>query len=127
MPNISFAGHLSGIVAGTLQLYGFPLIPSEAYLRRMDEWAAMRSLTSFPSFVATTSLSIGRNQSASGSSFDGCHAVQNYLTSVMEACTTALFGRGHAENANIRLGRVEPESTIDLILTEEKAELSQIV
>lgn len=128
MPNISFAGHLAGILAGTLQLYGLPIIPNESYLRHIDECSQLRSLTSVPSFVATTSLTIGRNWSANnGSSFDRCHAVTNIFKSIGQTFTVLLFGRGHAANANIRLVRADPETQEDLIHREDDREHSEIV
>lgn len=56
VPGLSFAGHLSGIVAGTLQLYGLLdcVMPSETKLLEMDEWACFGCLRALPSFVATT-------------------------------------------------------------------------
>jgi hypothetical protein len=59
MPDLSFMGHLSGIVAGTLQLYGFLdwAMPSDTLLLQMDDWSCGRRLAAAPSFVATMSYS----------------------------------------------------------------------
>jgi hypothetical protein len=59
VPGLSFMGHLSGIVAGTLQLYGCLdcIMPSETTLLRMDEWDSLHWLKMTPSFVATTNYS----------------------------------------------------------------------
>lgn len=53
LPHVSFLGHLSGILVGTLQLFGVFdfMFPSDACLRAIEEWACIRSLTSKPNFV----------------------------------------------------------------------------
>eukprot|EP00593_Proboscia_inermis_P009318 CAMPEP_0171304754 /NCGR_PEP_ID=MMETSP0816-20121228/14504_1 /TAXON_ID=420281 /ORGANISM="Proboscia inermis, Strain CCAP1064/1" /LENGTH=179 /DNA_ID=CAMNT_0011785055 /DNA_START=61 /DNA_END=600 /DNA_ORIENTATION=+ len=56
MPNISFWGHLSGILVGTLQVYGvldIVCLPSEEYLRNMESWKFIRNIAQKPSFVRT--------------------------------------------------------------------------
>jgi hypothetical protein len=68
MPELSFVGHLSGIVAGTLQLYGFLgwAMPSDTLLLQMDDWSCGRRLAATPSFVPTmsyTSLPLGNTLS----------------------------------------------------------------
>jgi hypothetical protein len=125
MPNISFAGHLAGIMAGTLQLKGFAMSPSEAVLRRLDDSALVRRLTLLPSFVPTTSASIGGNTTSS-SNFE-CNNIRRQAASAGEWIYTALYGRGHAENSNIRLGGAHDEAQLDLIPRNTRQELSQIV
>jgi hypothetical protein len=129
MPNISFAGHLAGILAGTLQLHGCPtMTPSEGALRHLDDSAALRRLTSLPSFVATTSVSIGHYSSTMSTGLDGCSStVRQCVVSARQQASAALFGRGHAENANIRLGRADEEMQVGLIPKDTSPELSQIV
>jgi rhomboid domain-containing protein 1 len=58
MPNLSFAGHLSGILTGTLQSFGaFDfLFVSQAYLQEMEKWHSLSHLTTLPNFVATPAL-----------------------------------------------------------------------
>ncbi len=53
LPHVSFLGHLSGILVGTLQLFGvFDFIfPSDACLRAIEDWACIRPLTSKPNYV----------------------------------------------------------------------------
>jgi hypothetical protein len=130
MPNISFAGHLAGILAGTLQLNGCPMTPSDAALCRLDDSAVVRRLTLMPSFVATTSVSIGSNNNNNDTAsigFAGCSTVWKYTVLAGESISAALFGRGHAENANIRLGRANEGGQVGLIPKDASPDLSQIV
>jgi hypothetical protein len=59
IPNLSFLGHLSGILAGTCQLYGVwnCLLPSESLLSRIESQSSLRWLTSYPSFVSSNTSS----------------------------------------------------------------------
>ena len=94
MPNLSFLGHLSGILVGIAQVQGWlPLTPSESKLRNMDSSAPF--ITSRPSFVPTTSVEF----EASNISLGEC--------SVVERCRTIIFGRGDEANSNIRFGSTE--------------------
>jgi hypothetical protein len=110
MPNLSFAGHLSGIVAGTFQLYGIlnAVIPSESFLLQMDDWNSIRWLSSRPSFVGTTSIQNLRLGNAvlwmqrSG----GLGFISTFLAKSFESCKIAVFGRGRLANENIHLGRL---------------------
>jgi rhomboid domain-containing protein 1 len=53
LPHVSFLGHLSGILVGTLQLFGVFdfMFPSNACLRAIEDWTYIRPLTSKPNFV----------------------------------------------------------------------------
>jgi membrane associated rhomboid family serine protease len=52
LPRASFWGHVAGILTGTLQVYGIlPMIPSDAYIRGMEEWESLEFLTSSRNFV----------------------------------------------------------------------------
>jgi membrane associated rhomboid family serine protease len=52
LPRASFWGHVAGILTGTLQVYGIlPMIPSDAYIRGMEEWESLEFLTSSRTFV----------------------------------------------------------------------------
>lgn len=93
MPNLSFLGHLSGILLGTAQNNGWiPLTPGESTLRNLDSAGSMASIVSSrPSFVPTTSISF----SSSSSSLS--------MPPIVESIRTTICGRGDAANANIRL------------------------
>lgn len=57
LPNISFYGHLSGILTGFLQSSGLLnclLITDEHRLQNMEEWPVLNVLTRCPAFVPAT-------------------------------------------------------------------------
>jgi hypothetical protein len=85
LPNISFLGHLSGILAGTCHLYGGwnCLLPNEALLLRLESVAAQCGLTSYPSFVST-SASTYSTLSISGALTEGSVLVRSWASSVLE-------------------------------------------
>lgn len=53
IPHVSFVGHLSGILMGTLQAYGgfTCFLPSTASLREMESWSSLRLLVENSRFV----------------------------------------------------------------------------
>ena len=53
MPNVSFTGHLCGILAGMMHLYGLldVILVKDSYLREMEQWSVLRFLTSKENFV----------------------------------------------------------------------------
>jgi len=110
MPNLSFGGHLAGIVVGTLQLYGFlnKLIPRENYLLEMDNWRSLRWLSSSPSFVATTCASetlLSEDLASTRQGIRRCfNSIAISLCNVLETIKVAIFGRGAEANSNIQLG-----------------------
>lgn len=55
LPQVSFLGHLAGILVGTLQLYNLldVIMPSNQYLNEMEGWSIFRPVTSLENFVAT--------------------------------------------------------------------------
>jgi hypothetical protein len=108
MPNLSFAGHLSGIASGTLQLYGMlnVLIPSESYLMEMDDRNSLRWLSSRPSFVPTTSIQDttgGNPLSMQQSASRGIRLISTCLANILKMIKVAVFGQSRAANSNIQL------------------------
>ena len=56
LSNLSMLGHLSGIISGYLQLYGFfdlSEMPGEDTLKSMEQWRCLQLLTLTPNFVPT--------------------------------------------------------------------------
>jgi len=118
MPNLSFAGHLSGIVAGTLQLYGMLnwLLPKESALRELDGKSWLRWLSSWPSFVSTTSddsVVVGNGGSLRQGVGRGLWSVAAFMLNIAETIKVAVFGRGSRSNANIQLGLWDPDDDDD--------------
>ena len=123
MPNISFIGHLCGIITGTLHLYGLldVVLVDEAYLQEMEQWRLLHGLTSKDNFVptptTTTAVTITTNSNNINSGEflrrdprallrtirRGCLIVLTFLSNVLETIQVAIFGRGRRANANIYL------------------------
>jgi len=116
MPNLSFGGHLSGIVVGTMQLYGMLslLMPKENKLNDLEGRSWMRWLTSWPSFVPATSddsaVSGNRTSFRQGIS-RGFWLFATFSLNIAETIKVAIFGRGSRVNSNIQLGLWTPEHT----------------
>jgi membrane associated rhomboid family serine protease len=108
MPNLSFLGHLSGIVTGTLQSYGSldVLFLSEAYLREMESWHTLQWLVRRPNFIATPSGSsrlFPQEHSLGRSICNGVGVVVKFVRDLLETALVCLFGRGRSLNSNIQL------------------------
>ena len=96
LPHVSFWGHLSGILVGTLQLYGVFdfLFPSDAYLREMEGWTWMQPLTRIPNFVSIPVEDTDRRrprmllESIKGLAYAGCTLCSN----IAETMTMCIFG-----------------------------------
>lgn len=120
MPNLSFLGHLSGIIAGTLQLHGIALIPKESYLRGMDDWNTLRWLSSTESFVGTMSIQTTPARNALNlvqlSANRGFRAIITLFSNATGKFIVAIFRRGRAANSNIQLDSLlgsQSESSTD--------------
>lgn len=109
MPNLSFLGHLSGILTGTLQSHGALecIIPGDSYVRQMEEWNLLRWLVNLPSFCPTPNTSGNRHtESATGMVGlvkRGGATVIKFVRDVLETLMVCIFGRGNRRNANIRI------------------------
>jgi membrane associated rhomboid family serine protease len=117
IPGLSFLGHLSGILTGTLQYYGVfqHLLVSDHFLREMESWSGLNWLTSLQSFCATPSGNVLSRQPGASSLL---HAIRNgvgmlfkLLRDVLETLRVCIFGRGHSSNGNIRF---TPLSQVEL-------------
>lgn len=111
MPNISFTGHLCGILSGTFHLYGGLdfVIPKDSFLQEMEQWRMLRSLTNKDNFVATppTSSSTECRRDPSSllrSTRRACQLACTLIGHVVETIQVAIFGRGRRANSNIYPG-----------------------
>ena len=93
MPNLSFLGHLSGILAGTLQLYGGMSCRSVMLEQRL---ALVRN------FVPASSATESRGDTPP-SLRQACSTVYTYIGHVLETIKVIIFGRGRQANSNIQL------------------------
>ena len=129
MPQISFVGHLSGIFVGTLQLYGVLdalILPSDEYLRTMDDWPSLQRITSREGYVRTpadgsSSISHVRDPSALLSGIrQGFVMMLKMVKDLLETIRVIIFGRGRG-NENIRFGhRTDHEdSATDALIENE--------
>ena len=115
MPNLSFLGHLVGIVAGTMQLYGlfnWILVTDTDILREMEGWRGVKWLATHPGFVPAATGSEGTHDLASA-----CRSVRRggltawrWIGYMVEAIQVIVFGRGRSQNANIQLGLMSHSS-----------------
>jgi len=120
MPQISFVGHLSGIFVGTLQLYGVLdalILPSDEYLRAMDDWPSLQRMASREGYVRTptegsSSISHVRDPSALVSGIRrGVGMLLKLVKDLLETIRVIIFGRGRG-NENIRFSpRTDQEDT----------------
>lgn len=112
MPNLSFMGHLCGILAGSLQTEGHLewIMPTDSYLREMESWTSLQKLAALPSFFsppnsgAVGGSRFGRSDSGGIIQFakKGILFVFKYLYYFAETLFIVIFGRGHDLNSNIR-------------------------
>lgn len=104
LPNLSFLGHLSGIVVGTLHLHGYLdwILPIEDTMRELDEssWMGRPCHRNTPiSFVPTQSRTdISTN---GGSIGETLRRVGTLTQQFFEAISVLIFGRGRRLNTNI--------------------------
>jgi len=112
LPNLSFMGHLSGILAGTLQMYGVLdvfAIPSNEYLQGLEERRRMSNLASkLPNFVPTPATDLLRSQyrdvgSLGQSVCGGIRTAAMFVLHVFETIRVVVFGRGRRANDNVQL------------------------
>jgi membrane associated rhomboid family serine protease len=108
MPNLSFLGHLAGILTGTLQSYGFFefILVGESFMMEMESWSALRWMTALPNFVSTSSVAGLLHQEPSAllhSLRKGIWMVFKFVRDILETVLVCIFGRGHRFNSNTRL------------------------
>jgi membrane associated rhomboid family serine protease len=110
MPNLSFLGHLSGILTGTLEYYGVwdrLLFLSDSFLIEIESLPIMRKLVSLDNFVPTSistqqalrSSSSADSSSSSSSSFQSIRKILNiilkFFRDVLETILVCICGRNY--------------------------------
>jgi len=144
LPNVSFWGHLSGIVVGTLQLLGafHHIMPSKAFLMDLEQKPFMLSIKQRPNFISTPSAGDNLHE-------DGCNPVliraslvgvgNNvcvFLRNMMQTISYIIYGNNISNNTTQGLGDIgitnlsqEPEENLELqaalILSLQREEESQ--
>lgn len=118
MPNLSFTGHLAGIITGTLQSAGYfeVIFVSNEYMREMESWSIFSKLTAIHSFVSvpaammesSSSSSLRERQQGAVAALvttmrHGLGAVGRFARNLLQALVVIIFGRGADRNANIQL------------------------
>ena len=107
LPNLSFLGHLSGILVGTLQVHGFldGLLPVEETLCDLDAL-----VTSWSTHIPTQTNNLLHfvptqrpGERPNGGIKQACRTVATVFYQLWEALYVILFGRGQRLNANATL------------------------
>ncbi len=109
MPQISFLGHLSGILTGTLQYYGVLdcLFPSVSCLREFEVSDRLAMIRSQAGYVVMPENVPGRETPDILSAILGAFGSAALLVSnICETIKVCIFGRGADANANIQMGEL---------------------
>jgi len=108
MPNLSFLGHLAGILAGTLEYHGAldALFVRDSFLVYLESLPVLRKITALESFVGTSTTQLGacgqrlRAESSSSSyspvmaSLRKClGTVAKFLRDLLETLLVCVCGR----------------------------------
>mmetsp|Transcript_13494 Transcript_13494/g.21042 ORF Transcript_13494/g.21042 Transcript_13494/m.21042 type:complete len:371 (+) Transcript_13494:215-1327(+) len=121
MPHISFVGHLSGILTGTLELYGVlddTLFPSSTYFQTVESSSSNRVvqwIMKHPKYVKTPATTT--NETLGGqvlqqrrtprmlirAIWNGILLLWKFIKDVMETLKVCIFGRGRHANSNVQL------------------------
>ena len=132
MPNISFVGHLSGVLCGTLQSGGHLrfIMPGIQLLRTTEDSQRLRRIISLPSFIATPTtddeFAIFSRSSPSGGAQSFIIPMYTFARNSIETVRFIVFGREDEEEiAGVALNEGEwigipllPEPRIDPCQTE---------
>jgi hypothetical protein len=121
--NVSFTGHLCGIISGFMEIYGlldFVLV-NNSYLHEMEQWDLLRPFTCKENFVATPTTNNNSNSNSNTTSDHqfrrdprkllrsirvGVQLFFQFCWNVLVTLQVAIFGRGQRANSNIQFGRI---------------------
>ena len=117
MPNLSFMGHLAGIIVGTLQVHGLLkyIFPTKEFMRACDEGVMCQRIQAYGITYSQTSVCDSFHSGRSGTSSltslisKGILYVLKFLRDVGETLKVVIFGRGSG-NENIQFLPNENES-----------------
>ncbi|KAL3914272.1 MAG: hypothetical protein SGILL_006169 [Bacillariaceae sp.] len=117
MPNISFMGHLSGIITGNSQYYGlldkFFCFMGDTFLTDLESRVVLRNLTNLPGFVPTSQGTSGQYSGDGGDVHNSVRfvsrtirkaiaTIRKVLRDILETILVCIFGTGSRLNGNIR-------------------------
>lgn len=108
MPQISFLGHLSGILIGTMQFHGSLdlVFPSDEYLKDCEKKTSLDFLVRQPGFVRMSDAGsgIGRREDSAGFFAQVGGSIALFAKNICVTLKVMIFGRGEDSNQNIQLG-----------------------
>ena len=108
MPQISFMGHLSGILIGTLQFHGSLdiVFPSDEYLKESETLSSLQFLVNQPGFIKIPEAGSGLGQQEGSAGFFVAvgGSIALFVKNICESLKVIIFGRGERSNENIQMG-----------------------
>lgn len=108
MPQISFMGHLSGILIGTLQFHGSLdiVFPSDEYLKESETFSSLQFLVNQPGFIKMPEAGSGLGQQEGSAGFFVAvgGSIALFVKNICETLKVIIFGRGERSNENIQMG-----------------------
>lgn len=108
MPQISFMGHLSGILIGTMQFHGSLdiVFPSDEYLKESETFSSLQFLVNQPGFIKMPEAGSGLGQREGSVGFFVAvgGSIALFVKNICETLKVIIFGRGERSNENIQMG-----------------------
>jgi len=108
MPQISFLGHLSGILIGTMQSHGSlnVFFPTDEYLKDSEQKTPLAFVVRQPSFVSMPEAGTGlgrRREGSAGFFAEVGGSIALFVKNICETLKVMIFGRGEVSNQNIQM------------------------